>query len=80
MLIDLGKRSHNGTTESFTGKFRDECLAMEWFMNRLEAKVVIEDWWHHYNKVRPHSSLQYETPGAFAKKQPKALLSGATPN
>ncbi|MCP1572511.1 transposase InsO family protein [Herbaspirillum rubrisubalbicans] len=36
-LIDPGKPWQNGTTESFNGKFRDECLAMEWFRNRLEG-------------------------------------------
>ena len=80
VLIDPGKPWQNGTTESFNGKFRDECLAMEWFRNRIEAKVVIEDWRVHYNSVRPHSSLQYETPEAFGRKQSKGLLTGATPN
>lgn len=41
-LIDPGKPWQNGTAESFNGKFRDECLSMEWFRNRQEAKVVIE--------------------------------------
>ena len=76
-LIDPGKPWQNGTTESFNGKFRDECLAMEWFRNRIEAKVVIEDWRTHYNSVRPHSSLNYETPEAFSKKAMKDLLTGA---
>jgi putative transposase len=44
---------------------KDECLAMEWFRNRLEAKVIIEDWRHHYNEIRPHSSLNYRTPAEF---------------
>ncbi len=43
-LIDPGKPWHNGTTESFNGKFRDECLSMEWFRNRTKAKTVIEQW------------------------------------
>ena len=76
-LIDPGKPWQNGTTESFNGKFRDECLAMEWFRNRIEAKVVIEDWRRYYNSVRPHSSLNYETPEAFSKKATKNLLTGA---
>lgn len=79
-LIDPGKPWQNGTTESFNGKFRDECLAMEWFRNRLEAKVVIEDWRQHYNQVRPHSSLNYETPEAFGKKTATALSTGAIPD
>lgn len=41
---------------------------MERFRNRLEAKAVIEDCTQHYNKVRPHSSLNYQTPEAFSKK------------
>ncbi|MDB5855600.1 MAG: transposase [Herminiimonas sp.] len=53
-LIDSGKPRQSETTESFDGKFRDECLDMEWFRNRLEAKVVIEDLRCHYNTVRPH--------------------------
>jgi putative transposase len=57
----------NGSNESFNGKFRDECLAMEWFRNRIEAKVVIENWRHEYNIVRPHSSLGYQTPLEFKK-------------
>jgi putative transposase len=64
-LIEPGKPWQNGTNESFNGKFRDECLSMEWFRNRLEAKVVIEDWRIHYNDVRPHSSLKYQTPNEF---------------
>jgi putative transposase len=65
-LIDPGKPWQNGATESFNGKFRDECLSLEWFRSRAEAKAVIETWRRHYNDVRPHSSLGYLTPAAFA--------------
>ena len=65
VLIEPGKPWQNGTNESFNGKFRDECLSMEWFRNRLEAKVIIDDWRRHYNEVRPHSSLNYRTPAQF---------------
>jgi putative transposase len=65
-LIDPGKPWQNGACESFNGKFRDECLMLEWFRSRAEAKVVIETWRRHYNEVRPHSSLGYLTPAAFA--------------
>ena len=65
VLNEPGKPWQNGTNESFNGKFRDECLAMEWFRNRLEAKVIIEDWRRHYNEIRPHSSLNYRTPAEF---------------
>jgi len=56
-LIEPGKPWQNGLNESFNGKFRDECLSMEWFRCRAEARVVIEEWRRFYNSVRPHSSL-----------------------
>jgi putative transposase len=64
-LIDPGKPWQNGTGESFNGKFRDECLSVEWFRSRREAVVIIEAWRRHYNHVRPHSSLGYHTPVEF---------------
>jgi putative transposase len=75
-FIDPGKPWQNGVNESFNGKFRDECLSLEWFRSRAEAKVVIESWRRHYNTVRPHSSLGYLTPAAFAAKlQHQAAMS-----
>lgn len=64
-LIDPGKPWQNATNESFNDKFRDECLSLEWFRSRNEARVVIETWRAHYNEVRPHSSLGYLTPREF---------------
>jgi len=63
--IEPGKPWQNGTDESFNGKLRDECLSAEWFRSREEAKVIIESWRRHYNAVRPHSSLDYQTPNEF---------------
>lgn len=73
-IIEPGKPWQNGCAESFNGKFRDECLSLEWFRSRAEAKVVIEVWRQHYNEVRPHSSLGYLTPNEF-----KAGCSTTTP-
>ncbi len=72
-FIDPGKPWQNGTDESFNGKFRDECLNMEWFRTRAEATVLIEQWRRHYNEIRPHSSLGYLTPHEF-KDQIKSVL------
>lgn len=66
-LSQPGKPWQNGTDESFNGKFRDECLSMEYFRNRTEARVVIEQWRRHYNAVRPHSALGYLTPAQFVE-------------
>lgn len=67
-LIDPGKPWQNGVNESFNGKFRDECLSMEWFHNRAEAKAVIGTRRQHYNEIRPHSRLGQRTPGEFARE------------
>jgi putative transposase len=66
--IDPGKPWQNGTDESFNGRFREECLDLEWFRTREEARVLIEAWRVHYNAVRPHSSLDYLTPDEFKRK------------
>ena len=71
-FIDPGKPWQNGTNESFNGRFRDECLSMEWFRSRTEAKTVIETWRQHYNTVRPHSSLggsARPSSGSFSREQ-----------
>ncbi len=70
--IEPGKPWQNGTAESLNGKFRDECLSMEWFRNRIEARVIIETWRRHYNEDRPHSSLGYRTPKQFKEDQQHA--------
>jgi putative transposase len=67
-LIDPGKPWQNGVSESFNGKFRDECLSMEWFLSRAQAKVMIEAWRPHFNEVRPHSSIGCLTPAEFVAK------------
>jgi putative transposase len=77
-LIEPGKPWQNGVTESFNGKFRDECLSLEWFRSRVEAKVIIEAWRRHYNEVRPHSSLDYLTPNEFAARGVRPAPRAAT--
>ena len=77
-LIEPGKPWQNGVAESFNGKFRDECLSLEWFCARAEAKVIIESWRRHYNEVRPHSSLGYLTPNEFAAQSATAASPDAT--
>src|SRR5690606_927828 len=63
--IDPGKPWQNGSNESFNGKFRDECLSMQWFKNRIDAKILIEQFRREYNEIRPHSSLGQLTPLQF---------------
>lgn len=66
LFIDPGKPMQNGYTESFNGKFRDECLNEHWFKNLSEAREIIEKWRMEYNVNRPHSALGYMTPIEYA--------------
>lgn len=77
-FIDPGKPTQNGFIESFNGKFRDECLNQNWFVDLDDARRIIEAWRVDYNTVRPHSSLGYQTPVEFAHRA-AALRSPTAP-
>jgi transposase InsO family protein len=53
--------------ESFHGGFRDECLNREQLWTLTEARVVIEDFRHRYNHLRPHNKLGYQSPVRYAQ-------------
>jgi transposase InsO family protein len=61
-----GSPWENPFVESFASRVRDEVLAVEAFDSLLEAKTVIEEWRNIYNSQRPHSSLGWKTPAAYA--------------
>jgi putative transposase len=67
-FIDKGKPTQNAFVESFNGKFRDECLNEEWFMNLNDARIKISQWRKEYNEERPHSSLGDLSPYEFIRK------------
>ena len=67
-FIQLGKPTQNAFVESLNGKFRNECLNQHWFRSLDEATQTISDWREHYNAIRPHSSLGYLPPLAFAQQ------------
>jgi transposase InsO family protein len=64
--IAPGSPWENGYIESFNGKLRDDVLNREVFHSLKETKVIVENWRLEYNNHRPHSSLGYMTPAAFA--------------
>src|SRR3546814_574780 len=70
--------------ESFNGRMRDELLNEMLFLSLHHARVEIAARVRGYNQERPHSSLGYETPAAFAaelhKQWPVALCpTGSAP-
>ena len=60
--IEPGSPWENGYIESFNGRMRDEFLNGEVFDTMKEAQILIEQWRHEYNTIRPHSSLGYKPP------------------
>lgn len=55
-----------GYVESFNEKFRGELLNRELFLHLDELRYVVDRWRMDYNHYRPHSSLRYMSPAAFA--------------
>lgn len=71
-FINPGSPWQNAYVESFNGKFRDECLNREWFLNRKDAQLLIEKWRYHYNHERPHSSLENQPPAKVSGRKKAA--------
>lgn len=67
-FIAPGKPVQNAFRESFNGRFRNDCLDQNLFHDLPDAREKIETWRIDYNDERPHSSLNYETPSAVARR------------
>jgi putative transposase len=76
--IAPGSPWENGYAESFHGRLRDELLNVEEFADVMHAKVLADRWRSDYNHRRPHSSLKYMTPAAFAASHADPAV-GAAP-
>ena len=73
--ITPGSPWENGYIESFNTRLRGEFLNGEIFYSLKEAKILIEVWRHHYNTLRPHSSLGYRPPAPEVWLWPASLAS-----
>ena len=67
-----GKPTDNAFVESFNGSLRDECLNVHWFLSLEDAQEKIERWREEYNRERPHSSLNNQTPEEFIRSLQKS--------
>ena len=68
LYIAPGSPWENGYVESFNSRLRDEFLNRELFLHIDELRYVADRWRMDYNHYRPHSSLDYMAPAAFATK------------
>lgn len=78
-FIRPGKPMDNGHIESFNGRLRDECLNQHAFLTLDEARQVLEDWRHDYNRERPHSPLGGLSPDMY-RRQFESTTTGQSPN
>jgi putative transposase len=75
--IDPGSPWQNGRNERFNGSLRDECLNLETFEHRDQARAICRLYGRHYNQERPHMALGYLTPAEFAAEQRQADMRSA---
>lgn len=66
-----GKPTQTAFVESFNGRMRDEPLNETLFMSIGHAREKIAAWACDYNTGRPHASLGYASPTAFAAEPNK---------
>ena len=83
-FIEPGSPWENPFVESFNSRVRDELLSVEVFSCLAEAKVMVEDFRHDYNRNRPHRAHAMMTPrrsrtagGPPTRRRPPAPNSAA---
>lgn len=74
-FIAPGKPVQNPFVESYNGKMRDELLNLHWWRSVAEARQAVQVFREDFNEVRPHSSLDDQTPGEFARRYAATLNS-----
>lgn len=58
----------NGFIEAFHSRLRDELLNCDEFESVADAKAKAAWWRREYNRIRPHSGLDYKTPQMFSQE------------
>jgi putative transposase len=66
-----GKPTQNAFVESLNGRMRDELLNETLFFTIGQARAILARLVEDYNTERPHSSLGYATPAAYAAELEK---------
>jgi transposase InsO family protein len=64
--VAAGRPWENGFIESFHSRLRDEFLERIEFESAADARAQASWFRREYNRIRPHSSLNYQTPKEFS--------------
>jgi putative transposase len=72
-FIQPGKPIQNAVIESYNGRMRDELLNQHWWRSIAEARDAVDAHREDFNEVRPHSALDNQTPGEFARRYTATL-------
>jgi len=72
-FIQPGKPIQNAVMESYNGRMRDELLNQHWWRSIAEARNAVDAYREDFNEVRPHSALDNQTPGEFARRYAATL-------
>jgi putative transposase len=79
LYVAPGSPWENGYAESFHSKLRDEFLSREEMESVVDARIRTSAWREDYNDHRPHSSLGYLTPSAFAARRAASATEPPSP-
>jgi transposase InsO family protein len=60
--------TENGHIESFHNSIKTDYIWINEISNFNEGKIIIENAFHDYNNIRPHSTLDYYSPSEFENK------------
>lgn len=64
-LTNLGSPAENCFVESFNSSVRREVLDSNDFKTMNELREKVEKWRIYYNAIRPHGSLNYQSPEVY---------------
>jgi hypothetical protein len=79
-LPHVGPADGEWLLESFHGKFRDECLNENWFLDLTDARRKIRDWKWDYDESRPHRAGEEASPALNTGRSHRERSSTVTLN